>query len=71
MGLFEESIKDGMSDPEFRAGWLEAEEELRAYYASLSMPEITASADIVVARVTNAANPIPTKIGASKVLTTA
>lgn len=42
MGLFEDDIEEGMRDAEFRRGWVEAETELAAYYATL-VPEVTAS----------------------------
>lgn len=35
MGLFEDSIREGMESAEFRRGWDEAEAELAAYYASI------------------------------------
>lgn len=37
MGLFEQTIQDGMNHPEYAEGWLEAEEELQRYYASLKL----------------------------------
>jgi hypothetical protein len=47
MGLFEDSIAAGMHDREFATGWIEAEAELSAYYASL-VPQVTAAPEYIV-----------------------
>lgn len=36
MGLFEDTIREGLENPACKLGWDEAEEELRSYYASLT-----------------------------------
>jgi hypothetical protein len=47
MGLFEDTIGAGMSDPECRRGWLEAEAELTEYYAG-TVPHIVKAPPSIV-----------------------